>query len=151
MKERNVKNSIHLLVLSLIALAPAASLLPIPAQAADQEESQSGSTDKGQLDLAFRYRYELVDQASEAKDAHASTLRTRLAYRSPYLSEFGFQIEFDDIRTIGNELYDSTRNGISDRPVVADPEGTDVNQALVLYRGVEDTQIGDCEGAYIWK
>ena len=65
-------------------------------------------------------------------DAYASTLRTRLAYRSPYFSDFGFLIELDDIRSVGNNLYNSTRNGNTNRPVVADPEGTDVNQALIL-------------------
>ena len=42
---------------------------------------------------------------------------------------------------VGNELYNSTRNGITDRPVVADPTGTDVNQALILYRGIDSTLI----------
>jgi hypothetical protein len=40
---------------------------------------------------------------------------------------------------VGNDLYNSTRNGNSERPVVADPEGTVVNQALILYRGFENT------------
>ena len=103
------------------------------ASAADPEQSK--------LDLDLRYRYELVDQDGFGKDAQASTLRTRLAYRSPDNSNFGFLFELDDIRSIGNDLYNSTRNGNTDRPVVADPEGTDVNQALILYRGIENTVI----------
>ncbi len=102
-----------------------------PARAADQVKSE--------FDLDFRYRYEYVDQDGLAKDAHASTLRTRLAYRSADFSKFSFQIEFDDIRPIGNDLYNSTRNGVTDRPVVADPKGTQLNQAMILYKGIDDT------------
>ncbi len=112
-----------------------------PSQAADQERSKLGLHSDGKLDLNFRYRYELVDQDDFTKSAHASTLRTRMAYRSMYYSNFGFLIEIDDIRSVGNDFYNSTRNGNTSRPVVADPEGTDVNQALILYRGIENTVI----------
>ena len=102
-----------------------------PTRAADSEPSK--------LDLNMRYRYELVDQADFEKNANASTLRTRLTYRSPDFANFGVLIEFDDIRPIGNELYNSTRNGMTDRPVVADPEGVDINQAIILYKGIKNT------------
>ena len=125
----------------LIALTFATSLLSPPAHAADQERSKPGFNSDGKLDLNIRYRYEFVDQDSFTKDAHASILRTRLAYRSPYFANFGFLIELDDVRSIGNDLYNSTRNGNTNRPVVADPEGNEVNQALILYRGIENTVI----------
>ncbi len=129
------------ILFSLIALTFTTSLLPAPAHATDEEQSKLGLNSNGKLDLNFRYRYELVDQDGFAKDAHASTLRTRVAYRSPTISDIGFLIEFDDVRAIGNDLYNSTRNGNTNRPVVADPEGTDVNQALILYSGIENTVI----------
>ena len=114
-------------------------MLASPAYAVDPEKSKTESNSDGEFSLDFRYRYELVDQDGFAKNAHASTLRTRLAYRSPTHSNFDFVIEFDDVRSVGNDLYNSTRNGNTDRPVVADPEGTVVNQALILYRGIENT------------
>ena len=125
----------------LIAFALTTSLPSHPACAADQEQAKPGLISESKLNLNFRYRYEFVGQDGFAKDAYASTLRTRLAYRSPYFSNFGFLIEFDDVRSIGNDLYNSTRNGNTNRPVVADPEGTEVNQALILYRGIENTVI----------
>jgi len=134
-------DSLSWILLSLIAFALMISLPSHPARAADQEQSKSGLISDGKLNLDFRYRYEFVDQDGFAKDAYASTLRTRLAYRSPYFSNFGFQIELDDVRSVGNDLYNSTRNGNTNRPVVADPEGTEVNQALILYRGIENTVI----------
>jgi hypothetical protein len=125
----------------LIALALTTFITTSPADAADAEHPKPGSISDGKLSLAFRYRYEFVDQDGFTKDAHASTLRTRLAYESPYLSNFGFLIEFDDVRPIGNDLYNSTRNGNTDRPVIADPKGTEVNQALILFKGIENTVI----------
>jgi len=133
--------SLSWILLSLIALTFTTSLLSPPAHAADREQSILGLNSDGKLDLNFRYRYELVDQGGFAKEAHASTLRIRLAYRSPNFSNFGFLIELDDVRSIGNDLYNSTRNGNTNRTVVADPEGTDVNQALILYSGIENTVV----------
>ncbi len=133
--------SLSWILFSLIALTFTTSLLSPPAHAADHEQSILGLNSDGKLDLNFRYRYELVDQSGFTKEAHAPTLRTRLAYRSPNFSNFGFLIELDDVQSIGNDLYNSTRNGNTNRPVVADPEGTDVNQALILYSGIENTVI----------
>ena len=135
------KVSLSWILFSLIALTITTSLLSPPARAAEQEQSQAGLNSDGKWDLNFRYRYELVDQDGFDKDAHASTLRTRLGYRSPDNSNFGFLIEFDDVRPVGNDLYNSTRNGNTGRPVVADPKGTYVNQALILYKGIENTLI----------
>ena len=128
-----LKHSSHGILLSLIAFALTTCLPSHPARAADQEKSK--------FDVNFRYRYEFVDQDGFTKDAHASTLRTRLAYQSRYFSNFGFLVEFDDVRSVGNDLYNSTRNGNTSRPIVADPEGTDVNQAFIRYKGVENTVI----------
>ena len=133
--------SLPWILLSLIALTFTTSVLSSQASAADQEQSNPGLNSGGKLSLNFRYRYEFVDQDSFTKDAHASILRTRLAYRSPYFANFGFLIELDDVRSVGNDLYNSTRNGNTNRPVVADPEGNEVNQALILYRGIENTVI----------
>ncbi len=129
-----LRGSLLRILFSLIACALTASLPSPAARATDQEQAKSGLLSDGTLDLSFRYRYEFVDQNGFAKDAIASTLRTRLAYRSPYFANLQFLIEFDDVRAIGNDLYNSTRNGNTNRPVVADPEGTEVNQALILYK-----------------
>ena len=121
------------ILLSLIALVTTIVVPTHPARAANPEPSK--------LSLDLRYRYEFVDQDGFVKDAHASTLRTRLAYRSADWNKFGFLIEFDDLRPVGNDLYNSTRNGMTDRPVVADPKGTQVNQVMILYKGIENTVI----------
>ena len=90
--------------------------------------------------LSFRYRYEFVDEDDFAKDAYASTLRTRLSV-APRLNAWGFLVEVDNVSFIGSDRFNSTRNGVTDRPLVADPKGTDLNQALIKYTGFKDTEI----------
>ena len=136
-----MKKPLSWILVALISIALTAFIASPPARATDQDESWPGLLSDGKLNLNFRYRYELVDQEGIIKDAHASTLRTRLTYQSPYFSDFGFLVEFDGVRAIGNDLYNSTRNGNTDRPVVADPEGTEVNQALISYKGLENSLI----------
>ena len=118
--------------LPLLIVAAMTAFLPA-------HSARAAETEPASFDLDLRYRYEIVDQDDFPKAAHASTLRTRMTYRSPDLANFEVLIEFDDIRPIGNDLYNSTRNGMIDRPVVADPEGADVNQAMILYRGIDNT------------
>jgi hypothetical protein len=136
-----MKQPTYTILVAFVAIAVTTFLPSHSLRAAEQDRPQAGLLKDGKLNLNFRYRYELVDQEGITKDAHASTLRTRLAYQSPYFSDFGILVEFDDMRAIGNDLYNSTRNGNTDRPVVADPEGTEINQALISYKGLENSLI----------
>ncbi len=93
----------------------------------------------GNVDLSFRYRYEFVDQDGVPDDANASTLRTRLTYKSGDFRDFSLVLEADNITQIGNDNYNSTRNGNTNRATVADPDGTEFNQAYLAYSGVSDS------------
>lgn len=88
----------------------------------------------GTTDLMLRYRYERVDQDNIDKTGNASTLLTRLSYKSADAKGFYTVFEVDNITSIGNENYNSTVNGNSQYPVVADPTLTEVNQAYVGYK-----------------
>jgi hypothetical protein len=90
---------------------------------------------EGKVNFDFRYRYEFVDQDGIDKDAGASTLRSRLTYQSAELRGISFLAEFDNVSVIGSERYNSTENGKTQYPVVADPKGTDINQAFIKYTG----------------
>lgn len=87
----------------------------------------------GEARLNFRYRFERVDDDSLAEAARASTLRSRFAWRSAAWRRWSTLIEIDDVQSIGNDLYNSTRNGAANRPLVADPQGTEINQAVLQY------------------
>ena len=88
---------------------------------------------EGSAALNFRYRYEYVDQDGFSKEAKASTLRSRLTFSSAVYSGTSFLLEFDDVSTVGSDDYNSTSNGNTGFPVVADPEGTQINQAYLKY------------------
>ena len=85
------------------------------------------------VDLTLRYRYEHVDQEGIDNEANASTLLTRLSLTSGTYQGFFGKLEFDNVTAIGNENYNSTANGNSQYPVVADPTDTDLNQAFIGY------------------
>jgi hypothetical protein len=98
----------------------------------------------GDFWLKFRYRFEGVDQDPFTKDAAASTLRTVLGYESlPFHGVRGL-VEFEDVSQIGDDRYNSTTNGRVNYPVVADPEGTELNQAYLAYMAEcgADTRFG---------
>jgi hypothetical protein len=81
----------------------------------------------------FRYRYELVDQNDIDDEARASTLRARFTWTSGEVAGVRAGLEADYVSTVGAERYNSTSNGEAEYPVVADPDGFDLNQAFVAY------------------
>jgi hypothetical protein len=118
--------------------------LLLGATAVNGQEVQSQFTQAlqdGSFNVAFRYRYELVEQEGFALDANASTLRTRLTYNSAAFRNFSLLLEMDDLRPVGADSFNSTRNGNTNRPIVADPKGTDLNQAGIRYTGFTDSEI----------
>lgn len=90
----------------------------------------------GKASVDFRYRFEGVDEDDDAlDDAEASTLRSRLTLESAAWNGVSVKLEADDVTSIGPNDYNSTENGKTQYPVVADPEGTDLNQAWIKYQG----------------
>ena len=91
----------------------------------------------------LRLRYETVDDANctacAGQDATAFTLRARLGYDTGTWQGFGGLIEIDQIWSLGDEDYNSTRNGQTLYPVVADPELTQLNRLQISYGGSFDT------------
>ncbi|WP_279243670.1 alginate export family protein [Candidatus Litorirhabdus singularis] len=87
----------------------------------------------GKASVDFRYRFEFVNQDGFDKDAEASTLRSRLTLESAEVSGISLLMEFDNVTSIGGDDYNSTENGNTQYPVVADPEGTDFNQFWARY------------------
>lgn len=85
------------------------------------------------ISLDLRYRVESVSDEAFAEDALAATLRTRLGYRSGELLGWQAYIEFEDVRPLGATDFNSTTNGKTEYPVVADPKDTELNQAYVSH------------------
>ncbi|PAU82164.1 hypothetical protein CK501_03160 [Halovibrio salipaludis] len=116
----------------------ALTLVTPPALAADPVTE---ALSNGETNLDARYRYEFVDQDGFEKDAGASTLRTRLGYRTGEISGFTGFLEAEHVTRLGGETYNSTINGVQNRPKVIDPEVAEINQAWVRYEGLVDTRM----------
>ena len=100
------------------------------AQAVDIGEAVAG----GKTSLGFRYRLESVSQDGIDEDALASTARARLTWNSAESDSVTFGVETDYSLILGIEDFNSTTNGKTQYPVVADPDGFDLNQAFVKFR-----------------
>ena len=93
--------------------------------------------------LDLRYRHERVDQDGLVRDAAADTLRLRAGFRSGSWHGWSALAEADAVMDLGDGHYNDTRNGQRQYPVVADPAGAELNQALVRYaRGQASASFG---------
>lgn len=88
-----------------------------------------------------RYRYENVDQDGFARDANASTLRTRLGIQTPEVVNLTAFVEMENVTEIGSDNFDDTVRGRTAFPVVADPEQTELNRAQLTFTGLPDTVV----------
>jgi len=98
--------------------------------------------DDGKIILDMRYRLETVEQDGISNEAVASTLRTRFGFETGEFNNFKVLIEGENISSIGDEEYYDFRNGnLGVYPVVADPDGTELNRAQITFTGAPDTTI----------
>lgn len=88
---------------------------------------------EGEINLTFRYRYEYVDQDNFDRNARASTLKSRITFKSAQYMGLSFLAEVDNVSYIGDDDFNSTDNGNTNYPTVADPKGTEFNQAWIKY------------------
>lgn len=104
--------------------------------AATAADSLSEAFSNGDANLSFRYRFEMVDQDNFSRDANASTLRTRLNYKTESYNGFSFFIEADNVMEVFGDNYNAGGGNTPNNgqyPVVADPTGTEINQAWFNY------------------
>ncbi|MFW5446877.1 MAG: alginate export family protein [Methylophagaceae bacterium] len=89
----------------------------------------------GKVSFSARLRYESVEQDNALKDADAFTIRTTLGYKTGGFHGFSAFAEVEDVTELGSDNYNSTTNGESAYSVIADPDGTEINQAYLQYNG----------------
>lgn len=119
---------------ALLALASAA--IAGGTVTAAESTTPAEAVTAGETHVALRYRFEHVDQDGVAEEANASTVRLRLNHRTSSwrgwrgFGEFDYvgELFFDDFNGGGG-----TTPGRSNYPVVADPEGADLNQLYADY------------------
>ncbi|MEM9178265.1 MAG: hypothetical protein AAGA89_01075 [Pseudomonadota bacterium] len=124
---------------------PALCAIAISAPSAFAEEEKP----KSDLDAAIeaikpifnaRLRYEGVDQDGIADTADALTYRLRAGFETGEIADTKFLIEFDHIEDIVDD-FNSTINGKTNFPVVADPNATELNRLQLTNTSIPDTKI----------
>lgn len=111
---------------------------------ADEATDITEAIKDGKVTLNFRLRYEDVTQdvnGGSDKDADAITLRTRLTYETASYKGFSGLIEMDDVTELDSVDYNTAPNDSShpNAAIIADPEGTEVNQSWIAYTYKENT------------
>lgn len=88
----------------------------------------------GTVSLNARLRYEGVEQTG-LRDARALTLRTRLGFTTAPLQGWKALLEAENITAADGDSYSQAglNAGGTGRAVVADPESTEINQALLSF------------------
>lgn len=105
----------------------------------------AGATPALAKDLEFkplidtRLRYESVDQDGLARDADAVTARMRAGFELKK-DDFAFLAEAEATLAIA-ENFNSTVNGLTAFPVVADPGNVELNRLQLQYRGLPKTVV----------
>jgi hypothetical protein len=88
----------------------------------------------------IRLRYESVDQEPFADNANAVTVRGRLGFETGKAWNTALLAEGDFIWPLATH-YNSTTNGKTNYPVVADPEGYELNRLQLTNTSIADTTI----------
>lgn len=132
--------------LHLFAAASALALIAAPAFAQEaqkppEEDGIIGAIKSGKPIIDVRYRFERVDSDAFGRDAYANTLRTRLGYETGEFYNFKVLVEFENVASIGDDHFNSTTNGKTQFPIIADPDATEINRAQVTFTGIDKTPI----------
>jgi hypothetical protein len=95
----------------------------------------TAALEQGKVSLNVRTRYEDVAQTG-LRDASALTLRARLGFTTAPVNGLKAMVEFEHISALDGDAYSQAgiNSGGAGRAVVADPEGTELNQALLNYQ-----------------
>lgn len=99
---------------------------------------------EGDVYANLRLRYENVDVEGAASKAEATTLRTVLGYKTGDLYGFSALLEFENVTDLGGNYATYPGQPNKPYPLIADPDGSEVNQAYLQYQaaGNNDIRLG---------
>jgi hypothetical protein len=123
----------------------AALLAVLGVRALAEDPGLGDALTKGRVKAALRYRFESVSDDAVGEDAFASTLRATLSYETRAGKRLAAFVQFENVTDLGlgdehaNGGAGSLSNGVQDRPVIGDPEITQVNQALLRFATARTT------------
>lgn len=122
--------------LIIVATLTGSSLWAQEAAESKEATSWSEALTDGKATLNMRLRYE-NGQQDGLEDSDAFTIRTRLGYGTKSIYGLKAFVEFEDVSAIGdgNDYNQAGINpGGAGKTVIADVEGTELNQAFLEYR-----------------
>ena len=108
---------------------------------AQDADSLADAIINGDAYVDARLRMESVSQDNLAENGLATTLRTKLGYKTGVWKGLSGVLEFEHSAEIAGGDYNNTINGKGTYPVIADANHTEVNQAYLAYTGIEKTTI----------
>jgi hypothetical protein len=125
---------------ALTVMATGLSSFAFVPSAVQAEDAFMEALTGGKVSFSARARYENVDQDGIDKEADAYTLRTTLGYQTGAFHGFSGFVEFEDVSHLGSDKFNAAgTNNEPSYPIVADPEGTEVNQAYLAYNNFDTT------------
>jgi len=138
--------TLHLLKRTVMASAVAATITAPLAVQADPLENLPYAVAGGTPNFDARLRYENVEQefpVSKTEHAQATTIRSRLGYTTGKWNGVDAQLEFENVSVIGDTDYDDFTNSAKKTkyPIIADAEGSELNQAWIRYAGPAKTTV----------
>ncbi len=105
------------------------------------EKTLSDAIKNGKFIVDTRLRYENVDHGSFVNDADGLTFRARLGFQTAKFKNFQFLVEGDFTQDLGVSNFNSTVNGKTAFPVIADPNSVRLNRLSLGFTGIKDTTI----------
>lgn len=117
-----------------------AAMLPVIAEEEAPKSEFEAAIDAIKPIFNARLRYESVDQDGIADSADALTYRFRAGFETGEIADTKFLIEFDHIEDIVDD-FNSTINGKTQFPVVADPNVTELNRLQLTNTSLPDTKV----------
>ena len=124
-------------------LSATALLLAAPFAAAEDSDTFVSAVKSGKAGVNIRARYEHVDQDNVSEKADALTARLRLNYKTGSWRGLSAFAEFDHVFHVLDDFNSGagTSPGRGQYPVVADPEGSDLNQLYIDYAPSDDLKM----------
>lgn len=126
-------------------LLSAAGLLisSVTSVSADEGDDLGTALTSGKVGIDLRARYEHVDQDSFTEKADALTARLRLNYRTSQWRDWSGFVEFDNVFHLISD-FNSGGGTSPDKiqyPVVADPDGPNLNQLHIDFQASDATKL----------
>ncbi len=139
-----------------------AAVLGVCAASANAQETFVDAIKAGTPILELRARFEEVQQAGRANEGEQASLRTRAGWQTGKWNGLQALVEFDDVRDLAAERYDSGINGKTSYGQIFDPEVTELNRLQLSWKandaftatiGRQRLNIGDQRfiGSVAWR